>query len=90
MADRNMPDYDSEPNEWESARSVKFPRHIQVQIKNFTNRIQLAHTLQALVAVKNDIERGSLVNDAAAKSQLKHLANQKAREIGFKNGQWWN
>jgi len=84
-----MPDYDSEPNEWESNQTVKFARHIEVQMKAYSGRIQLAHTLQALLAVKRDIEQGSLANNAQAKDQLKRAANQKAREIGFKEGQWW-
>jgi hypothetical protein len=90
MSDHSMPDYDSEPSEWESNQTVKFPRHIEVQMKAFRGRIQLSHTVQALLAIRHDIERGSLANNAPAKDELKRLSNQKAREIGFKDGQWWN
>lgn len=93
MSDTQMPDYANEPNEWESNQTVKFARHIEVQVKSYTNRIQLAHTLQALAAVKNDIERGALAANAQAKNVLKNLSNGRARELGFKpqgGVHWWN
>ena len=89
MTDRSMPDYENEPNEWESNQTVKFARHIEVQMKSFKQRIQMAHTLQALATIRRDIEQGALANNAQAKEQLKRTMNQHAREIGYKEGQWW-
>ena len=90
MTDRSMPDYDNEPNEWESNKTVKFARHIEVQMKSFRQRIQMAHTLQALATIKHDVEQGALANNAPAKEELKRTMNSHAREIGFKDGGWWN
>ena len=83
-----MPDYDNEPNEWESNRAVKFPRAVEVQMKAYKQRIQVTHSIPALTAIRHDIEQGSLTNNALAKEQLKRAMNQQARELGFE-GQWW-
>jgi len=85
-----MPDYDNEPNEWESNRPAKLPRHISVQLKQYTTRIQGAHTVGALKAIRSDIEQGSLANNAEAKAELKRTMNQRARELGFQEGPWWS
>ncbi|MEY4747658.1 MAG: hypothetical protein RLZZ416_707 [Candidatus Parcubacteria bacterium] len=84
-----MPDYEGEPNEWESNRTVTFKRHIEVQIKAFKQRIQMARTVGALQAIRHDIEQGSLANNQQAKDVLKRFVNQHARELGWKEGQWW-
>lgn len=89
MADHVMPDYENEPNEWESNRTVKFARHIEVQIKAFKQRILMAHTASALQPIRHDIEQGSLANNAQAKDVLRRAANMRARELGWKEGQWW-
>ena len=57
-------------------------------MKSYTQRFQVAHTLQALLAIRHDIEHGALANIAGAKEQLRRFANQRSREMGYK-GEWW-
>lgn len=88
MVDSKLPDYASEPNEWESNRPVKFPRHIEVQMKMFKGRIQSQRTVQGLVNLKHDIVQGALANNLAAKDMMKRAINTRARELGSKQPLW--
>lgn len=88
MSDSKLPDYDSEPNEWESNRPVKFPRHIEVAIKMYKARIQSQRTMQGLVKMKKEIIEGSLTNNLAAKDMLKRDLNRRARDLGAKAPLW--
>lgn len=88
MSDHKLPDYDSEPNEWESNRPVKFPRHIEVQIKMYKGRIQAQRTLQGVIHLKREVETGALANNLLAKGMMQRAINQRARELGSKTPVW--
>ena len=86
------PDSDS-PSEYESNLPLKLSWMDATHMKNFMGRIGLAHTLQALEAIKRDIQRASIQQNMQAKEQLRQAVNKKANELGFKaqhgSAPWW-
>ena len=87
MSDSRLP----EPsNEFLSSRPQGFSKNLTILIKNYKGRLQLAHTLGALAAVKQDIERSNVQQNFSAKEELRAIANARAKEIGFKEPrEWW-
>lgn len=81
-------------DEFLSSRPQNFSKSLQAQLKNFTQRLQMARTLIALTVVRRDIEQSSVQQNASAKEQLRAFANTRARELGYKGtgggSNWWN
>lgn len=86
-----MTDYKLPPQEDEFISGVRhsYPKTIEVHIKDFTNKIQLSRTLHALEAIKRDVLRSDLVGNFQAKEDVRRAANMQARELGFKEQDWW-
>lgn len=89
MVDHTMP----EPsNEFLSSAPHTYSRAIATHIKDFTNKLKLARTLNALDSLKRDILRSDLMTNFQAKEELRAIANTRAHELGFKSehgGSWW-
>ena len=83
--DKSLPDYENEPSEFQSARAVKYPRHVEMQIKQVKLKLAQAHTVPALTMIKREVERGILATNAALKMQLRQEINRRAKELGFKD-----
>ena len=86
------PDSDS-PSEYDSNLPLKLSRMDSVHMKDFSGKLGLARTLQALDAIKRDIQRSNLQQNMQAKEVLRQVANKRAVEVGFKgkgHEQWWN
>ena len=88
MSDSRLP----EPsNEFLSSRPQAYSKNMQILVKNYKGRLQLAHTLGALTAVKQDIGRSNVQQNFSAKEELRTIANARAKEIGFKEPrEWWS
>ena len=91
MVDRSLP----EPSdEFLSMRQEKYPKALEIIMKNFKGRLRLARTLGALQTVRRDIEQSGAQQNFSAKEALRVVANERARELGFKGkgegGNWWN
>ena len=88
MSDSLLP----EPsNEFLSSRPQAYSKNVLILVKNYKGRLQLAHTLSALAAVKQDIERSNIQQNFSAKEELRVIANTKAKELGHKDSrEWWN
>ncbi len=90
MADKKLP----EPsNEFLSSAPRTYSRVTTVHVKNFTSRLKLARTLNALDSLKRDILRSDLMTNFEAKEELRAIANTRAIELKFKSERgdsWWN
>ena len=89
MVDYKLP---KPENEFVSSAKHVYPKIIAVHVKDFTNKLKLAHTLQALESLKRDILRSDLTANFQAKEELRGVANMRAKELGFKapsRGEWW-
>jgi hypothetical protein len=73
-----------------SVRRAAYSKPQEIHIKNFKTRLQSARTLGALEVVKRDITQSDLQSNFQALEELKGIANQRAAEVGFKAGTWWN
>lgn len=61
----------------------------QAHLNDFAAKLRLARTLIALGSIKQDIMRSDLISNFAALGELKTVANQCAKELGYKSGAWW-
>jgi hypothetical protein len=85
MAEKSLPDYENEQSEFQSSRVVKYPRHIEMQIKQIRLKLNQAHNVPSLTMIKREVERGVLATNAALKGQLRQEINRRAKELGFKD-----
>ena len=85
------PDSDS-PSEYESNLPLKLSRIDDTRLKLFLSKINLAHTLQALDAVKRDFLRSNLAQNLQVRERTRIVANKQSQQLGFKpkeNESWW-
>ncbi len=61
----------------------------QIHVNDFAAKLRLARTLIVLGSIKQDIQRSDLISNFPAIGELKAVANQCAKELGFKGGVWW-
>lgn len=90
MGDYKLPEPE---NEFISGAKHTYPRSIAAHIKDFTGKLRLAHTMNALDSLKRDILRSDLMTNFQAKEELRAIANTRAKELGFKPqgvNSWWN
>ena len=85
---------EEEDAEFTSHRPVQLSKSVTIQLKMLIDRLQGAHTLQALLAVRHDIEHSAVAQNPTAKEQLRTLANQRAANAGYKpqheGERWWS
>ncbi len=62
---------------------------MQAQIHDFAAKMRLARTVIALGSIKQDIQRSVVISNQTALEELRQVANECARELGFKKGSWW-
>lgn len=90
MADYKLPEPE---NEFVSGVKPTYSRSVAAHLKDFSNKVKLAHTLGALESLKRDIVRSDLTAHFQAREELRGLANVRAKELGFtsKGGdEWWS
>ena len=90
----SLPPESDSPSEYDSNRPLKLSKSTAVHFASFISKIGLAHTLQALDAIKRDFLRSDLQQNMQVKELVRAAANKQAQQIGFKgvhgNAHWWN
>jgi hypothetical protein len=88
MTDYKLPEPE---DEFISGTKAHYSRMVAAHVKDFSDKLRRARTLQALESLKRDITRSDLSTNFQAKEELRALANTRAKEMGFKSHEeWWS